>query len=185
MPLVGVIFYFSKAPRFIPQPIIKAKVFALVLLTVLLPILLFFLLKSMGKISSIHLGSLKERIIPLCIYSIILVLIMQRVLPRNELIEPHFFMVGVLGSTLACLILAILKFKASIHMIAVSGVLMFFIALSIHFNINIIGSIAFIFIIAGAIATSRLHLKAHNTIELIIGFVIGIIPQLITLNYWL
>jgi hypothetical protein len=70
-------------------------------------------------------------------------------------------------------------------MIAIGGLLMFFIALSIHFNINIIGSIALMFIISGAVATSRLHLKAHSLIELIIGFFIGAIPQLILLNYWL
>ncbi len=70
-------------------------------------------------------------------------------------------------------------------MIAVSGVLMFFIALSIHFSINIIGEIALFFIIVGATATSRLHMNAHTTIELIIGFFVGLIPQLILLNYWL
>jgi len=183
--MVGLIFYFSKAPRFIPIPIIKAKLLALLLLSIILPILLFFLLKSTRRIKSIHLESTRERIIPLVIFTLILILIMKRVLPINELVEPHFFIVGILGSTLACLMLAILKFKASIHMIAVGGVLMFFIALGIHFNINIIGSIALLCIVAGAVATSRLHLKAHSSIELLIGFFIGVLPQLILLNYWL
>ena len=185
MPLIGVIFYFSKSPRFIPAPIIKAKVFALIILTILLPILLFFLLKSMNKISSIHLGSTKERLFPLFIYCLIIGLVIMRVFPSNELIEPYFFLVGVLGSAIACLILAVLKFKASIHMIGVGGVLMFFIALSIHFNINIIGSIALIFIITGAVATSRIHMRAHNGLELAVGFMIGVVPQFISLNYWL
>jgi hypothetical protein len=70
-------------------------------------------------------------------------------------------------------------------MIAAGGVLMFFIALSIHFSINIIGTIALFFIIVGAIATSRLHMHAHTQIELTIGFFVGLIPQLILLNYWL
>lgn len=185
MPLVGVMFYFSKSPRFIPPPFIKAKLFALILLTILLPIMLYFLLKSMRRISSVHLGSIKERLIPLSLYGLIILLVVNRVLPGNELIEPYYFMVGVLGSTLSCLVLALFKFKASIHMIGVGGVLMFFIALGIHFHINIIGSIALIFLIAGAVATSRLHLKAHSPLELIIGFVVGVIPQIIGLNYWL
>jgi len=70
-------------------------------------------------------------------------------------------------------------------MIGSSGVLMFFIAISIHFSININASIALFCILIGAIATSRLHLKAHSNIELIIGFFVGLIPQLIMLNYWL
>lgn len=70
-------------------------------------------------------------------------------------------------------------------MIAAAGFFMFAVALSIHFKINFNGSIALMCVILGAIATSRLHLKAHTTSELIIGFFIGVIPQLFVLNYWL
>jgi hypothetical protein len=70
-------------------------------------------------------------------------------------------------------------------MIASAGLFMFVVAIGIHFKININGTIAFMCIVMGAIATSRLHLKAHSTIELIMGFFIGLIPQLIMLNYWL
>ena len=70
-------------------------------------------------------------------------------------------------------------------MVAVGGILMFFIALSIHFSININGSIALMSIICGAVATSRLHVRAHNWIELAIGFIIGVVPQIFVLNYWL
>jgi len=185
MPTIGVLFYFSKAPRYIPLPFIKAKLFAVVLFTIILPILLFFLLKTTRRVRSIHLDSTKERITPLILNAVIVLLITQRILPINELVELYFFFIGILLSTMACLILAILKFKASIHMIASSGVLMFFIALSIHFSINIIGTIAIFFVIVGALATSRLHMNAHSNIELIIGFFVGLVPQLILLNYWL
>ena len=185
MPLLGTAFYFSKSPRYIPLPIIKAKLLSLSLLTILLPILLYFLLKALGKANSVQLKSTQERILPLALNCIIIYIVVQRVLPQNQLIELYCFFIGILLSTLASLMLAILKFKASLHMIASSGVLMFFIAISIHYNININGSIAFFCILTGAIATSRLHLKAHTTVELVIGFFIGSVPQLIMLNYWL
>lgn len=185
MPFIGAVFYFSKAPRYIPMPFIKAKLFALALFTIILPILLYYLLKTTRRVSSIHLDSTRERIVPLFLNSIIVLLVVQRIITFNEMVELYFFFIGILLSTLACLILVILKFKASIHMIAAGGVLMFFIALSIHFSINIIGTIALFSIIIGAIATSRLHMNAHSNIELIIGFFIGLIPQLILLNYWL
>ena len=70
-------------------------------------------------------------------------------------------------------------------MIAASGLFMFFIALSIHFNININGTLAIMCIILGAIATSRLHLKAHTYKELIMGVFVGMLPQLLLVNYWL
>jgi len=185
MPLLGVLFYFSKSPRFIPIEIIQAKLISLFILTALLPILLYYLLKNIGKVNSIYLNTTKERLIPLFLNGCITILIINRVLPPTEIIELYYFFVGILISTLACFILAILKFKASIHMIGISGVTMFYLALSIHFSININGTLALMFIIIGAIATSRLHLKAHTNIELLIGFFIGLFPQLILINYWL
>ncbi len=185
MPLIAVVFYFSKAPRYIPEPIIKAKLFSVTILTILLPILLYSLLKTLKKVDSIYLENVKHRIIPLILNCIISILIIIRVLTPTEFIELYYFFVGVLLSSLACLILAILNFKASIHMIASGGVLMFFIALSFHFSINISGSIALMCLIVGAIASSRLHLNAHTKIELVIGLFLGIVPQLILINYWL
>ena len=185
MPLLGVIFYFAKTPRFIPEPIVKAKLFSVTILTVILPILLYYLLKTLKKVNSFYLETVHERVIPLMINCGIILLILTRVLPENEIPELHFFFVGILSSTIACLILALLKFKASIHMIASAGFFMFAVAIGIHFQININGTIALMCVILGAIATSRLHLKAHTPVELVIGFGVGILPQLIMLNYWL
>jgi hypothetical protein len=70
-------------------------------------------------------------------------------------------------------------------MIGISGVFMFFVVLSIHFSININGTLALMAIIIGAIATSRLHVKAHTYLELIMGFFVGMVPQLILVSYWL
>lgn len=185
MPLLGVLFYFSKTPRFIPEPIMKAKIFSITILTLILPILVYFLLKTIKNVESFYLESTRERVVPLIINAAIVSLILYRVLPPGEIEELYYFFLGILFSTIACLILAILKFKASIHMIASAGFFMFAIALSIHFKININGTIALMSIILGAVATSRLHLKAHTPIELIIGFFIGLIPQVIVLNYWM
>lgn len=185
MPLMGVVFYFVKSPRFIPIEIIRAKLISLFILTITLPILLYFLLKTLGKVKSIYLKSTKERIIPLMLNCIVMLLVVQRIFTPTQIIELYFFFVGILVSTLACLILVYFKFKASIHMIAVSGLFMFFIALSIHFNININGTLALMSIITGAVATSRLHANAHTYKELIMGCFVGVFPQLVLVNYWM
>jgi len=185
MPLLGVLFYFSKSPRFIPTEIVQAKLLSLFILTFILPILLYFLLKTLGKVNSIHLKSTNERIFPLALNCVVVLIVIQRIITPSQIIELYYFFLGILISTMACLMLAIFKFKASIHMISVSGLFMFFIDLSIHFSINILGTLVLMSIIMGAIATSRLHLKAHTTTELLMGIFIGAIPQLILVSYWL
>ncbi|GAA3601478.1 hypothetical protein Q4Q39_12820 [Flavivirga amylovorans] len=185
MPILGVIFYFFKSPRFIPEEIIKAKLVSLFILTVVLPILLYFLLKTLGKVRSIYLETTKERIIPLILNCLVIIIVLQRIITPTQIIELYFFFVGILISTMTCLMLAFFKFKASIHMISVSGLFMFFIILSIHFSININNTLALMTIIMGAVATSRLHLNAHTYKELIMGVFVGMIPQLILVPYWL
>jgi len=185
MPLLGVIFYFSKSPRYIPIEIIKAKLISLFILTIIIPVLLYFLLKTVGIAKTINLETTKERRIPLILNGILVLIILDRILTPSESIELYFFFVGILISNMACVLLALFKFKASIHMIGISGLFMFLMALSVHFSININGTLAIVCILVGATATSRLHLKAHTSIELIIGFFVGLMPQLILVNYWL
>jgi len=185
MPVLGVVFYFHKTPRFTPEPLVYAKVFSICILTVILPILLYFLLKTIKKVESIHLETTTERRLPLLINCILILLIINRVLPIGEIPELYYFFLGILISTISCLALALIKFKASIHMIGAAGFFMFAIALSIHFQININGTIALMCIIIGAIATSRLHLKAHTGLELTVGFFIGLLPQLTILKEWI
>ncbi|KAB1068110.1 hypothetical protein F6U93_08215 [Tamlana haliotis] len=185
MPIAGVVFYFAKSPRFIPLDIITAKLVSLFILTVLLPLLLFLLLKIIGKVQSIHLSTAKQRVLPLMLNCVILLLVIQKVVTPSQSVELYFFFVGILISNMSCMALALFNFKASIHMIGVNGLVMFFIALSIHYSININGTLAIMAIVIGAVATSRLHMKAHNNVELITGALIGLIPQLILVPYWL
>jgi hypothetical protein len=185
MPLMGVLFYFSKTPRFIPEPVRSAKIFSIVILTIILPILLYFLLKTINKVNSIYLRSTKERLIPLLVNSIIISLILIRVLAKDEIIELYYFFLGILFATVICFIMAVFKIKASIHMIAASGFFMFAVAISMHYQININGTIALMMIILGAIATSRLHLKAHTSQELLLGTLTGFTPQFVLMTYWL
>ena len=185
MPLLGAIIYFSTAPRFIPIEIIRAKVFGLIILTILIPIVLFFLLKSTGTITSIHLENVKQRKIPLLLQSILLIVVIKMVIDVYHYPELYFFFLGILFSSLSAIFMVLFNIKASLHMIGISGITMFTVALSIHFGLNLTILIAILMIFNGLVATSRLHCKAHSNLELILGFLIGIIPQLTLANFWL
>ncbi|MGB5647858.1 MAG: hypothetical protein WBM55_12120, partial [Muriicola sp.] len=65
------------------------------------------------------------------------------------------------------------------------SLLMFLIALSFHFERNIVIAISFILFFSGVVATARLFLKAHSRAELLIGFLVGMMSQLLTIKFWL
>jgi len=185
MPLLGLGLYFWKSPKYFSPEVIRLKFFSIFILTIALPFLFYSILKTLGKAQSIFLKSSKERIIPLIINAMIILIIIKKILPSHQIIELYYFFVGALISNLSCLILAILRYKASIHMIAISGVLSFLIALALHFRLNIIENLAILSIITGAVGSSRLILNAHTGKEIFIGTLIGLMPQLTLLGYWL
>lgn len=185
MPLLGVAIYYRVTPRHITPEIMYSKLLVVFILTFLIPVLLFFLLKTLGIINSIHLKEVKERKVPLMLQCLLFVVVIKMVFEIYHFPELYFFFVGTLFSAITAFILVMAKFKVSLHMIGTAGVTMFLIALSIHFKINTLVLISILFLINGWIASSRLHTQSHTPVELIFGFFVGFIPQLILINYWL
>lgn len=185
MPLLGALIYFVITPRFIDSEIIRAKLFAIVIITLVVPIVLFILLKNMGWISSLELQNVKERKIPLMLQCLLLLLIIKMVFDPYDSPEMYFFFVGVLFSTISALLLVIFKVKVSLHQMGIAGVTMFIIALSVHFKVNMLVWIGLVALANGWVASSRLHTNSHSYPELILGFFVGLIPQFLMLNFWL
>lgn len=185
MPFLGSLLYFLITPRFFPIPLIKAKLLAIAITTLFIPVVFYFLLKNLGKADSMFLSDVKERRWPLFFFTLLIGLNLYQIIDVYNYPALYYFFVGILFSTITGLILAFLDLKISLHMVGLSGITMFVIALSIFYRINLIYSIAFLFAALGLTATSRLELKAHTPLELILGFMIGVIPQIIVLNFWL
>ena len=185
MPILAVSFYFYISPRFFNTEFIYSKLFATVIMTVVIPILSFYMLKNLQLVETIHLKDVRQRTWPLVLSAGFTFLLIKMIFDGYDIPEVYFFFVGILGATVAAFLLAILKFKASLHMMGLAGVTVFIIGLSLHFGINLLIWIAFSIFACGATATSRLDIKAHTTPELIIGFLIGSVPQILVYTYWL
>ena len=185
MPLVGTGLYFKLTPKFIEPEIIIIKTYAIIIITILIPLISFFLLKNSRLVKSINLKEVKERKYPLMIQIILIFIIITRVFTKYHNPELYYFFVAIAVSSLTALILVIFNFKASLHQMGIAGVTMFLILLSIHFTENYLFEISLFFLINGWVASSRLETKSHTISELFIGFILGVFPQFIILNYWL
>lgn len=184
IPIGGTILYFIVAP-YSTLEMQSGNILPIFILTVIIPIIFFLILKNLGVIHSIFLPTLEERKYPLYISCILFLMILYKVIPNNYVNELFFFFTGLLTATTTALILLFLKFKTSMHLLGMGSILMFMIGLSIHFEVNITLAISLFVLFTGLVTTSRLYLKAHNKAELFIGFLIGCCSQLIILKYWL
>ena len=159
--------------------------FQVVIVTVFIPVLAFLLLRATGNIDSIMVSKISQRKIPLILHCFLLILLLRKSITVDRYPELHFFLLAALLSTLMALILLFANVKASLHMIAISSLTVFVIGLSMHFQIQLTLVIALLILLNGLVASSRLEMKAHTNKELIIGFILGAVPQLLLLVLWL
>ncbi|WP_243854644.1 hypothetical protein [Flavobacterium sp. 270] len=159
--------------------------FQILIITIVVPILFFLLLRSTGHAKSIMLPETSQRKIPLILQCFLYILLVKRSIVVVRYPELHFFFLGALFTTILALVCSLFKIKASLHMAAISGLAIFVIGLNIHTQLHNPYWPAFLILMTGIVASSRLEMNAHTPKELVIGFFIGIFPQLLFLYLWL
>ncbi|MFC3335210.1 hypothetical protein [Flavobacterium palustre] len=185
IPIYATLFYlFSNQSYFIN----KEKYLVLLqvsIITFVIPILFFFLLRRIGKISSVMVPELSERKFPLIIQCFLIILLVRKSITLELYPELHFFLLAALFSTLMALSLLFFNIKASLHMMGISALTFFVFGLSLHHQTPNTSLIVFLVLMNGFVASSRLTMKAHTPKELIIGVLLGSIPQILLLFVWL
>ena len=184
VPFFGVCIFYSVTSPYYTEEYIQNRAIQLFILTIIIPLLIFRVLKKLNLASNLMLEKIKERRFPYLIAVFLNLYITKYIFIESYDVGLHYFFAGISFTSISFLILSYLNYKASLHAAAISGLTMFFITLSIHFQLNLIFGIGLLILINGLVATSRLHLKAHNSLELIIGFLLGLIPQLMMMIYW-
>lgn len=159
--------------------------FQVVLVTIFIPVLFYFMLRAAGKISSIMAPVVSERKIPLVVQCFLIIALVRNGITLERYPELHFFFLGALVSTLIALCLLFANIKASLHMLGISALTWFVFGLSIHFQTPYTYSILFLVLMNGFVASSRLVMNAHTIKELLIGLLLGSIPQTLLMYIWL
>lgn len=185
IPFFGTLLYFFFATNYFTFLQKELVVLQIAIITIFIPIAFYFLLKTLNKVDSIMVSNISQRKLPLLIQAILLLMLLNRGITEDRIPELYYYLLGGFISALTAFVFLYFKSKISIHMIGISALTSFAIALSIHNQINIIYFISILVLCNGLVATSRLVMNAHTPKELIIGFFSGIVPQVMLWQYWL
>ncbi len=171
-----------------PKHIIKKQEYVILMIiflsTYILPIFVLALLKRMNMIQSYKLDTIEERKFPI-LFFIILSFMIGNLLINIQIVDLlAFSFYGTAISLGFTYILFSAKIKTSLHTLGIGGILSFIIIMSFEYKLNYNLIIAILFILSGLIAVSRLALKAHKPKEVYIGFLIGMISQLISYQFY-
>lgn len=184
VPVYATIFYFLVANSFFYEHEIYLAFIQVLILTVLLPMSIFYLIRSLGKMKS-KMPDTKERRLPLAIYALLLLFLIKYSLSIIVIPELYYYFTGVLISTVLALALLLANHNPSLHTMAVTSLTVFIISISSYYHITFLYLIAFLVLCCGVVGTSRLHTKAHSFAEVVLGALIGIVPQVVLWFVWL
>jgi len=170
-------------------------VISVVSISFLFPMISIFLMKALGLIQNLEMQDKKERIGPLIVTGLFYMWLYVNIRMNDNIPEALTFF--ILGSTIAVFIaLMVNSFsKISLHAIASGGMVtgIVFIVFNwtygfidvplpwLHMQLRISDRLAIMMIIllAGAVGSSRLYLKAHAENEIYGGYIVGILSQII------
>ncbi|MQP51310.1 MULTISPECIES: hypothetical protein [unclassified Flavobacterium] len=183
--IYGALFYFLITHSFFYNSQIIVTLVQVTILTLLLPISMYFLFRSLGVVTSFTEASISERKMPIAVQAILLFVLIKFSVSKDTVTELYFFFLGGFFSSVIVLASVILKFKASLHMIGISALTCFIYGLSMYYQMPFVNLISFFIVCMGLVASSRLYMKAHTYIELIAGIIIGAVPQVFLYQYWL
>ncbi|MGH2665890.1 hypothetical protein [Flavobacterium sp.] len=137
------------------------------------------------KIDSIMVPSVSQRKIPLLLHIVLLAMLILKSTSIDAIPELFYFYLGSIISSGLALLLVVFNRKASLHMLGMASLTVFSISCCLHFQAKEVVFIALLLLCNGLVASSRLFMKAHTTNELILGYLIGLFPQLFLLFFWL
>ena len=156
-----------------------------IILTMLLPLSIYYLLKATGYIKSFTEATINERKFPILLQALFLFILLKFSGFIDDLPAIYYFMIGGLISSTIAFMLTFINFKISLHMIGVCSLLAFTVSLYVYLNVAILPLIALFLLFVGSVASSRLYMKSHNYIELLAGSMIGLLSQIILWQFYL
>lgn len=178
-PLIATFIYLYYAPKYIYE---QARWIMLGLVffgTIILPLILLLILKLTNQIESLQLHKITERKYPFIIFTII-ALMLSRVFFKMDFTYDLgvYYIAGAMSFLTGYWFLFFHK-KISIHTMGLGNLTGFIMQLSLYYQLNFLVLIAFLFLLFGVVSQARIKMRAHTLGETILGFVLGIIPQLI------
>lgn len=141
------------------------------------PLLMFFVLLKLGMVTNLHTASVEERKFPTIVLILTSIIIARFLFKLEDAKFLSFFFSGYALALFFTYLLLYFKQKISQHTIGIVSLITFLLCFSYHFKVNLLIILIGFFIAKGFVISSRLKLE-HNSYEVFIGTLLGILTQL-------
>jgi len=183
LPLVGLMALFMFSYLGLMPWGYKLQVLTMVyLFTILLPTILIHLYRKHHRLTLIELGHKEARMVP---YVISILCYFFCVYLMDLLHIPHFMGTILSAALFIQIVCALINvwWKISTHTAAIGGVAGALFVFGEFFGFNPVWWLCLIMILAGILGTSRMILRQHSLLQVVAGFVVGVVCSVIGLIY--
>jgi hypothetical protein len=167
---------------FLPPSMKQFDLTLVFLNTLLLPLAYMHVLRRLGTIRSYHLESRRERLLPVALYTLLLLitwLILRRV--RQPAILTDLFLALTLTSALTWAVT--LRYKISLHLTGWGALSALLLATALRLTPVFLVFWLLSLLLAGTAATTRLLLHRHTPAEVYAAFLLGFTTTLLVLLF--
>ncbi|MBP9151204.1 MAG: phosphatase PAP2 family protein [Flavobacteriales bacterium] len=155
------------------QPEVRKFIFLITFLnTIILPIGVFYYFYRAKLIDSFHMHTAKERSLP---FLTTIVFHLSTFYMFSKAPMPSLFPNLILGAAFSVALAFVinLKWKVSIHMLGMGGIVGTIFGLMLRYQVDAIQLVMSLVILSGIVGYSRLRLNAHTPLQVYVGFVLG------------
>ena len=183
LPMVGLMALFFLSYLSLMPLAYKLQVLTLVyFFTILLPTVLIHLYRKYNGWNLIELGHKERRMVP---YVISILCYFFCVYLMEILHIPHFMGTIVSAALAIQIVCALINvwWKISTHTAAIGGVAGALFVFGELFGFNPVWWLCLVLILAGVLGTSRMILRQHSLLQVVMGFLVGVICSVLGLIY--
>lgn len=183
MPTFGLalLFGFDNLYGFFPPVYKWFNILVILVFTLIIPLISFWILMKTGQISDINIRDKNERLVPMILtffsYMAAYILFVRFKVPQ---VVTRF----VLGGVITLLISGIITpyWKISAHMTGIGGFAGATFMFSLVLNQNLSLLVGLIVLMGGLLGWSRIQLKAHDLMQVAAGYFLGFISMVVV--FW-
>lgn len=181
---VALIFQFNPYISFQVPELLKTIVFGiLAIFTIFLPIITALIMKKLGIVQSIYMKTAAERRWPFLFtavwYFLCFKLLTTLSLPKGL----YLLMIGAITVILIAHLITF-RWKISVHMIGISGVLGAVVGLSHRFHFDHLLLVLLLIGVAGLVGYSRLKTESHTPMQVYAGFILGFLIEWLAVSFF-
>lgn len=175
IPTIGVMLYFLLIPVSYNSKEKLALLSLVFVTTYLIPLCILIVFKKLKLIKTFNSRSIKERKIPVIMMIILFFLLGNTLIKITQIEDIGLLFYATSSALIAVYFLFAFDLKTSIHLLSFGIFAGFFILLGFIHHKQFPLLIIINMLLAGVVANARLHLKAHTSTEIYLGFFLGFI----------